>query len=66
MLLQSSGQTSLGAAEHLTLTLNNGSNGSGSSGSALEQECQLDAIESRLKEGWTVHTAKEGRLYYCK
>lgn len=26
----------------------------------------LDAIQENIKEGWTVHTAKDGRLYYCK
>jgi hypothetical protein len=26
----------------------------------------LEAIQENLKEGWTVHTAKDGRLYYCK
>ena len=26
----------------------------------------VDAIQEQLKEGWTVHTAKDGRLYYCK
>lgn len=26
----------------------------------------IDAIQQRIKEGWTVHTAKDGRLYYCK
>lgn len=29
-------------------------------------ETQLDIVRGRLKEGWTAHTAKEGRLYYCK
>lgn len=26
----------------------------------------LDVIQDTLKDGWTVHTTKEGRLYYCK
>lgn len=26
----------------------------------------LENIQEKLKEGWTVHTAKDGRLYYCK
>lgn len=26
----------------------------------------LDLIQDTLKEGWTVHATKEGRLYYCK
>ncbi|XP_055547639.1 uncharacterized protein LOC129731566 [Wyeomyia smithii] len=25
----------------------------------------LDMAQETLKEGWTVHTAKDGRLYYC-
>lgn len=26
----------------------------------------LDTLQDMLKEGWTAHTAKDGRLYYCK
>lgn len=26
----------------------------------------LDLIQDTLKDGWTVHATKEGRLYYCK
>lgn len=26
----------------------------------------LQALQCRLKEGWTVHVGKDGRLYYCK
>lgn len=26
----------------------------------------LDLIQDTLKDGWTVHSTKEGRLYYCK
>ena len=26
----------------------------------------LESIQDQLKEGYTVHTAKDGRLYYCK
>lgn len=26
----------------------------------------LDLIQDTLKEGWTAHTTKDGRLYYCK
>ncbi|XP_055852569.1 uncharacterized protein LOC129916576 [Episyrphus balteatus] len=25
----------------------------------------LDALQENLKDGWTVHAGKEGRLYYC-
>ncbi|KAL1390229.1 hypothetical protein pipiens_012498, partial [Culex pipiens pipiens] len=25
----------------------------------------LDTLQDMLKEGWTAHTAKDGRLYYC-
>lgn len=26
----------------------------------------LETLQDMLKEGWTAHTAKDGRLYYCK
>lgn len=26
----------------------------------------LEAIQTKLKDGWSVHLGKEGRLYYCK
>uniref|UniRef100_A0A182QAY2 WW domain-containing protein n=1 Tax=Anopheles farauti TaxID=69004 RepID=A0A182QAY2_9DIPT len=26
----------------------------------------LETLQEQLKEGWTAHTAKDGRLYYCK
>lgn len=26
----------------------------------------LDLIQDTLKDGWSVHTNKDGRLYYCK
>lgn len=26
----------------------------------------LDLIQDTLKDGWTVHTTNDGRLYYCK
>lgn len=26
----------------------------------------LEAVQIKLKEGWSVHLGKEGRLYYCK
>lgn len=26
----------------------------------------LDLIQDTLKEGWSAHGTKEGRLYYCK
>ncbi|CAH2207996.1 jg851, partial [Pararge aegeria aegeria] len=33
---------------------------------ALEDEVSLERIQTELKEGWTVHTGRDGRLYYCK
>lgn len=35
-------------------------------GPTPEVASYLDVIQDTLKEGWTVHTAKDGRLYYCK
>ncbi|XP_055677293.1 uncharacterized protein LOC129786358 [Lutzomyia longipalpis] len=32
---------------------------------SLEVSKQLDNIQDNLGEGWTVHLAKDGRLYYC-
>ena len=26
----------------------------------------LEAVQTKLKDGWSVHLGKEGRLYYCK
>lgn len=26
----------------------------------------LDLIQDTLKDGWSVHATKDGRLYYCK
>uniref|UniRef100_A0A182PFF4 WW domain-containing protein n=1 Tax=Anopheles epiroticus TaxID=199890 RepID=A0A182PFF4_9DIPT len=26
----------------------------------------LETLQEQLKDGWTAHTAKDGRLYYCK
>jgi hypothetical protein len=26
----------------------------------------VETLQENLKEGWTIHTAKEKRLYYCK
>lgn len=40
-------------------------------GAVLDRPCtyditrHLDIIQDRLKDGWTVHTTKDGRLYYC-
>lgn len=31
-----------------------------------EIDRHLDAVQDKLKAGWTVHVAKDGRLYYCK
>lgn len=33
---------------------------------ALEDEVALERLQTELKEGWTVHTGRDGRLYYCK
>lgn len=33
---------------------------------ALEDEAALERLQVELKEGWTVHTGRDGRLYYCK
>lgn len=54
----SSGITSLTAAHESILATQTSSAGAGNN--------SLDAIQQRIKEGWTVHTAKDGRLYYCK
>ncbi|XP_060801455.1 uncharacterized protein LOC106134103 isoform X2 [Amyelois transitella] len=32
---------------------------------ALEDEAALERLQAELKEGWTVHTGRDGRLYYC-
>ncbi|XP_041979732.1 uncharacterized protein LOC121733528 [Aricia agestis] len=31
----------------------------------VEDEVALERIQAELKEGWTVHTGRDGRLYYC-
>jgi len=31
-----------------------------------EIERQLNLIQNKIEEGWTVHVRKDGRLYYCK
>lgn len=33
---------------------------------AEEDEIALERLQTELKEGWTVHTGRDGRLYYCK
>ncbi|KAG6447858.1 hypothetical protein O3G_MSEX005219 [Manduca sexta] len=33
---------------------------------AVEDEAALERLQTELKEGWTVHTGRDGRLYYCK
>lgn len=33
---------------------------------AFEDEVALERLQTELKEGWTVHTGRDGRLYYCK
>ncbi|KAH8369385.1 hypothetical protein KR009_009257 [Drosophila setifemur] len=37
----------------------------GISGNWPEIDGHLEAIQEKLKPGWTVHMGKEGRLYYC-
>ncbi|XP_028041755.1 uncharacterized protein LOC114251617 isoform X2 [Bombyx mandarina] len=32
---------------------------------AEEDEIALERLQTELKEGWTVHTGRDGRLYYC-
>ncbi|XP_049872673.1 uncharacterized protein LOC126371433 [Pectinophora gossypiella] len=32
---------------------------------AVEDEAALERLQVELKEGWTVHTGRDGRLYYC-
>lgn len=34
--------------------------------SAAAEEVALERLQTELKEGWTVHTGRDGRLYYCK
>lgn len=34
--------------------------------SAVEDEAALERHQTELKEGWTVHTGRDARLYYCK
>ncbi|XP_050678583.1 uncharacterized protein LOC126974904 [Leptidea sinapis] len=31
----------------------------------LENGAALERLQTELKEGWTVHTGRDGRLYYC-
>ncbi|XP_065354698.1 uncharacterized protein LOC135949159 isoform X2 [Calliphora vicina] len=38
---------------------------SSSPGNWEDIDQHLDAIQTKLKEGWTAHLGKEGRLYYC-
>lgn len=33
---------------------------------AVEDEAAVERLQVELKEGWTVHTGRDGRLYYCK
>lgn len=33
---------------------------------AAEDEVAMERLQAELKEGWTVHTGRDGRLYYCK
>ncbi|ALC45867.1 maker180 [Drosophila busckii] len=41
-------------------------NGSIAIGTWIEVDQHLEAVQEKLKVGWTVHVGKEGRLYYCK
>lgn len=34
--------------------------------SQIDQQRYLELVQSTLTDEWTVHTAKDGRLYYCK
>ncbi|XP_077295591.1 uncharacterized protein LOC143917857 [Arctopsyche grandis] len=34
-------------------------------GPSVNPDGALDVVRRRLKEGWTVHTGRDGRLYYC-
>lgn len=38
----------------------------GMAGNWPEIDGHLEAIQEKLKPGWSVHVGKEGRLYYCK
>lgn len=45
--------------------------GPGQKTNTLESSTQavtryLDIVQDSLKEGWSVHASKDGRLYYCK
>ncbi|XP_034663929.1 uncharacterized protein LOC117898554 isoform X1 [Drosophila subobscura] len=42
-----------------------GSNAAGVAGNWSEIDGHLETIQDKLKPGWTVHSGKEGRLYYC-
>ncbi|XP_001359323.4 FERM and PDZ domain-containing protein 4 isoform X1 [Drosophila pseudoobscura] len=42
-----------------------GSNAAGVAGNWSEIDGHLETIQEKLKPGWTVHSGKEGRLYYC-
>lgn len=33
--------------------------------SPLEDETALERLQTELKDGWTVHTGRDARLYYC-
>ncbi|CAG9132610.1 hypothetical protein JYU34_017331 [Plutella xylostella] len=32
----------------------------------MQDEVALELLQGELKDGWTVHTGRDGRLYYCK
>ncbi|CAF4849556.1 unnamed protein product [Pieris macdunnoughi] len=56
----------LGDSPNLGASPKYGSPKLGGSPKALEDEAALERLQTDLKEGWTVHTGRDGRLYYCK
>jgi hypothetical protein len=67
MLLQS-GQQMLNAEHLLTAQPSSLTSSSSASSTPPVQDVNryMELLQENLKEGWTVHTAKEKRLYYCK
>ncbi|XP_045532140.1 uncharacterized protein LOC123719483 [Pieris brassicae] len=55
----------LGDSPNLGASPKYGSPKLGGSPKALEDEAALESLQTVLKEGWTVHTGRDGRLYYC-
>ena len=59
----------------VTFLSNGGISSSAGALSAMTASClgnwedidrHLEAVQTKLKDGWSVHLGKEGRLYYCK